>query len=121
MKYKMAEIKKRIIIFVSILFALCICLSCYLFVYKPYAGEQNKINAFCDYLVQFNEEMFIYDIGMDSADALVNYNKELNQYSITLSLVSDEEVSEEQIASYKMILERQQFAEITLIVNGEVK
>ncbi|MDE7339632.1 MAG: hypothetical protein K2N80_03590 [Lachnospiraceae bacterium] len=49
------------------------------------------------------------------------YAESTDQYSIALSLESDESVSEEQIETYKTILEKQEFAEITLTVNGEVR
>lgn len=112
--------KKKVIISVSIIFILAICLSGYLLVYKPYADAKNKIKAFCDYLGQYNEEMFVNNAGMDFAEATVEYHEELNQYTISLLLESSEEVSEEQIASYKAVLEKQ-FTEITLIINGEVR
>ena len=130
--------KKKVILSAGILSVLCICISCYLFVYGRYAGsadqyfialsvsdeevnENDKIEKYRDYLGKYNEEMFVNDAGMDSAEAVVNYNEELEQYSIALSLESDEEVSEEQIETYKMILEKQEFAEIALMVNGEVR
>lgn len=130
--------KKKVILSVSILAALCIFISCYLFVYRPSAeeaeqypiellvsggevSEQDKIDQYCTYLGQYNEEMFENDAGIDSAEAIVHYNEELDQYSIALSLESDEGVSEEQIETYKMILEKQEFAGIALTVNGEVR
>ncbi len=130
--------KKKIIIPGGVLFVLCICIFCYLFVYKPFAGstnrysivlsvsdgelsENDKIEKYCDYLGKYNEEMFVNDAGMDAAEAVVSYNEELEQYSIALSLESDGEVNEEQIETYKTILEKQEFAEIALTVNGEVR
>lgn len=135
MKKKM---RNKMILPVGIILILGICAACCLFVYKPFAGrtelysivlsvsdgemsEQDKIDKYCAYLGQYNEEMFLNDAGMDSAEAIVNYNEELDNYSIVLSLESAGEVSEEQIEIYKTILEKQEFAEIALTVNGEVR
>ena len=120
MKYKQEEMKKKTILSVSIIVILVICVFGYLYIYKPYADEKNKISAFCDYLSQYHQEIFVTDIGMDSAEATVEYHEELNQYSISISLESSEAVSEEQLASCRAVLEKQ-FQEITLIVNGEVR
>lgn len=130
--------KKKITLSVGILVVLCICISCYLFIYKPYTGsvdqysielsvsdkevgENDKIDQYCAYLGQYNEEMFVNGAGLDSAEAIVNYDEELERYSISLSLESDEAVSEEQIEAYKSLLEKQEFAEIALTVNGEAR
>lgn len=112
--------KKKLLILAATIFILAICLSGYSFIYKPYIDERDKISALCDYLSQYNEEMFVNDAGMDSVEAIVEYHKELNQYSILLLLESSETVNEEQIASYRQVLEKQ-FSEIILIVNGEVR
>lgn len=55
--------------------------------------------------------------GIDSADAVVSYDRESKQFAITLSLTSDLPTNKEQVESYKYILSRT-FETVTIYING---
>ena len=83
--------------------------------------QRDKHEQNCDYLSQEIEKNFISEEGIQSVDAAVTYDKATEQYSIELSIETNRELEEEQIALYKSILsEKYDFAEVVLAIDGEV-
>lgn len=83
--------------------------------------HRDKNELYCDYLSQMTEKNFLSEEGIKSADAKVTYDEETEQYSIELSIETNGELGEEQIALYKSILgEMYEYAEVVLAVDGEV-
>lgn len=83
--------------------------------------QRDSYEICCDYLGQVTEECFIGEDGIESADASVTYDEKTGQYSIELSIETNREVDEEQIELYKSILsEKYEYAEVVLVVDGEV-
>ena len=83
------------------------------------ATQSEPTEQFCNHLVQFTESTFTDEEGIESADAIVSYDEETEQYSIELSLKTNGEVSGEQIELYKNILSKT-YAEVVLVVDGSV-
>lgn len=79
-----------------------------------------KSEKFGTYLEQQEEKNFMSLDGIDSADAEVRYDKSLDQYSIEISLTSDEEINDEQIERYKKVLGKT-YIDFTIMINGEVR
>ena len=50
------------------------------------ATQSEPTEQFCNHLVQFTESTFTDEEGIESADAIVSYDEETEQYSIELSL-----------------------------------
>lgn len=83
--------------------------------------QGDKYERYCNYLRQLTEKHFMSEEGIKSADATVTYDGETDQYSIELSIETNGELGEEQIALYKSILsEKYGFAEVVLVIDGEV-
>ena len=83
--------------------------------------QRDKYEKYCDYLGQVTEKNFMSEEGIQSADATVTYDEETEQYSIELSIETNGELGEDQIALYKSILsEKYEYAEVVLAVDGEV-
>jgi hypothetical protein len=81
---------------------------------------QNKGEAYSAYLSQRVEDDFTSIEEVKSANAIVSYDELQNQYSIDLSLITDEDINEEQIELYESIL-RKTFVEVKLTINGVLK
>lgn len=81
---------------------------------------QNKGEAYSDYLSQRVEDDFTSIEGIESANAMVTYDESQDQYSIKLSLISDENVNEEQAEMYKSVL-RKTYVEVELTINGVLR
>ena len=83
--------------------------------------QRDKYEQYCDYLGQVTEKNFMNEEGIQSADATVTYDEETDQYAIELSIETNGELGEDQIALYKSILsEKYEYAEVVLAVDGEV-
>lgn len=83
--------------------------------------QGDKYERYCNYLRQLTEKHFMSEEGIKSADATVTYDEETGQYSIELSIETDGEVGGEQIELYKSILsEKYEYAEVVLVIDGEV-
>ena len=83
------------------------------------ATQNEPTEQYCEYLAKNTENMFTDEDGIESADAIVSYDEETEQYSIELSLKTNGEVSGEQIELYKNILSKT-YAEVVLVVDGSV-
>ena len=85
------------------------------------ATQGDITEQYCNHLGQVTEEVFLSAEDIKSADATVTYDEETGQYSIELSIETNGEVGEEQIEQYKSILsEKYEYAEVVLVVDGEV-
>lgn len=83
--------------------------------------QRDKYEVYSNYLRQMTEKNFMSEEGIKSADATVIYDEETDQYSIELSIKTNGEVGEEQIELYKSILsEKYEYAEVVLVIDGEV-
>ena len=83
------------------------------------ATQSEPTEQFCSYLVQFTESTFTDEEGIESADAIVSYDEETEQYSIELSLKTNGKVDSEKIEEYKTYLSKT-YADVILIFDGEV-
>ncbi len=83
------------------------------------ATQSDPTEQYCDYLVQTTESMFKDENGIESADATVSYDERTEQYSIELSLKTNDEVGREQIEDYKTYLSKI-YTDVILIIDGEV-
>lgn len=63
------------------------------------ASLRNLNEQYCDHLGQATEKEFMAEEGIASADATVAYDEGTGQYSVELSIETNGEVSEEQIAN----------------------
>lgn len=85
------------------------------------ATQGDITEQYCDHLGRVTEEVFLSAEDIKSADATVTYDEETGQYSIELSIETNGEAGEEQIEQYKRILsEKYEYAEVVLVVDGEV-
>ena len=85
------------------------------------ATQGDITEQYCNHLGQVTEEVFMSAEDIKSTDATVIYDEETGQYSIKLSIETNGKVGEEQIEQYKSILsEKYEFAEVVLVVDGEV-
>lgn len=83
--------------------------------------QSDPYERYCGYLGQLTENNFMSEEGIESADATVTYDEETGQYSIELSIETNGEVGEERIELYKSILsEKYEYAEVVLVVDGEI-
>lgn len=112
--------KKRIIVIVVMVCVCSLFASVYLHKVSNNKSAQNKWKALCDWLSQTVEDQFTSIDEIESANAIVNYDEMQNQYSIELSLITDEDINEEQVELYKRIL-RKNFVEVKLTINGELR
>ncbi len=84
-------------------------------------SQGDPAEQYCAYLKRVTEEVFMSAEDIKSADATVIYDEEAEQYSIKLSIETNGKVGEEQIEQYKSILsEKYEYAEVVLVVDGEV-
>ncbi len=84
-------------------------------------SQGDKTEQYCDHLRRVTEEVFMSAEDIKSADATVTYDEETGQYSIELSIETNGEAGEEQIEQYKRIFsEKYEYAEVVLVVDGEV-
>jgi hypothetical protein len=116
--YKMCkQMKKCIIVLVAMV---CVCLlfvSVYLYKVSNNQSVQNKGEAYSAHLSQRVEDDFTSIEEIKSANAIVSYDESQDQYSIELSLITDEDINEEQVELYESIL-RKTFVEVKLTING---
>lgn len=114
------QLKKCIIVLVAMV---CVCLLLvFVYLYKVSNNKsvQNKGEAYSAYLSQRVEDDFTSIEEIKSANAIVSYDESQNQYSIELSLITDEDINEEQVELYESIL-RKTFVEVKLTINGVLK
>ncbi len=112
--------KKHIIVLVAVV---CVCLlfvSVYLYKVSNKKSVQNNGEAYSDYLSQRVEDDFTSIEGIESANAIVTYDESQDQYSIELSLITDEDINEEQAELYKSVL-RKTYVEVKLTINGVLR
>lgn len=84
--------------------------------------EMDKNEVFGTHLAQTIEESFMDLEVVKSADAEITYDKASGQYAIEISLETNGEISDEEIETYKQVLNNyHEFAETTLKINGECK
>ena len=83
------------------------------------ATQSEPTEQFCNHLVQFTESTFTDEEGIESADAIVSYDEGTEQYSIELSLKTNDKVDSEKIEEYKTYLGKT-YADVILIIDGEV-
>ncbi|MBD5543319.1 MAG: hypothetical protein HDR01_03475 [Lachnospiraceae bacterium] len=84
--------------------------------------EMDKNEVFGTYLAQTIEESFMDLEVVKAADAEIAYDKTSGQYAIEMSLETAGEISDEEIETYKRVLNNyHEFAEMTLKINGECK
>lgn len=84
--------------------------------------EMDKNEVFGTHLAQTIEESFMDLEVVKSADAEITYDKASEQYAIEMSLETNGEISDEEIETYKQVLNNyHEFAEMTLKINGECK
>lgn len=81
---------------------------------------RNKGEVVSDYLSQKAEEDFTSMDGIRSAYAIVSYDEAQDQYSIELSLITDEDINEEQVELYKKVL-RKTYVDAKLTINGVLR
>jgi hypothetical protein len=101
----------------------CVCLLLvFVYLYKVSNNKsvQNKGEAYSAYLSQRVEDDFTSIEEIKSANAIVSYDESQDQYSIELSLITDEDINEEQVELYESIL-RKTFVEVKLTINGVLK
>ena len=85
------------------------------------ATQDDKTEQYCDHLGRVTEKVFLSAEDIKSADATVTYDEETGQYSIELSIETNGEAGEEEIEQYKSILsEKYEYAEVVLVVDGEI-
>lgn len=110
--------KKHIIVLVAIVCLLLISVSlCKVSVNK---SEQSKAEEYREYLSQIVEDDFTGIDGVESANAIVSYDESQDQYSVELSLITDEDINEEQVELYKSVL-RKTYVEVKLTINGVLR
>ena len=112
--------KKRIIILAAIVCVCSLFVSIYLYKVSNNNSVQSKGEAYSDYLSQKVEDDFTSIEGIESANAIVNYDELQDQYSIELSLITDEDINEEQVELFKSVL-RKTYVDVKLTVNGKVR
>lgn len=84
--------------------------------------EIDKNEVFGTHLAQTIEESFMDLDVVKSADAEITYDKASGQYAIEMSLETIGEISDEEIETYKRVLNNyHEFAEMILKINGECK
>ncbi len=110
--------KKYIITLTAIVCLLLISVS----LYKVSANkrEQSKAEEYSEYLSQIVEDDFTGINGVESAKAIVSYDKAQDQYSVELSLITDEDISEDQAEIYKSVL-RKTYDGVKLTINGVLR
>ncbi len=110
--------KKHIIVLVAIGCLLLISVS----LYKVSANKskQSKAEEYSEYLSQIVEDDFTGINGVESANAIVSYDESQDQYSVELSLITDEDISEDQVEMYKSVL-RKTYVEVKLTINGVLR
>lgn len=81
--------------------------------------ESDKSKQYGEHLKQVTEQNFSGEEGIESAEAAVTYDEETKQYSIKLSLKTNDKADKGEIENYKTVLEKT-YAEVILVVNGEV-
>lgn len=112
--------KKRIIVLVVMV---CVCLlfiSVYLYKVSNNKSVQSKVEEFSDFLSQKAEEDFTSLDVIRSANAIVSYDESQDQYSIELSLTTDEDINEEQVELYKYVLKKT-YADVKLTINDVLR
>jgi hypothetical protein len=115
------KVKRNLTMAMATVVALCLLLV-FVYLYKVSNNKsvQNKGEAYSAYLSQRVEDDFKSIEEIKSANAIVSYDELQNQYSIELSLITDEDINEEQIELYESIL-RKTFVEVKLTINGVLK
>lgn len=110
--------KKYIIALAAIVCLFLISVS----LYKVSANkrEQSKAEEYSEYLSQIVEDDFTGINGIESAKAIVSYDKAQDQYSVELSLITDEDISEDQVEIYKSVL-RKTYDGVKLTINGVIR
>ncbi len=112
------KMKKHIIVLVAIVCLLLISVSlCKVSVNK---SEQSKAEEYREYLSQIVEDDFTGIDGVESANAIVSYDESQDQYSVELSLITEEDINEEQVELYKSVL-RKTYVEVKLMINGVLR
>lgn len=112
------KMKKHIIMLAVIL---CLFLiSIYLYKVLDNNSEQRKGEKYSEHLSQIVEDDFTGIDGVQSANAIVSYDNSQKQYSIELSLITDEEIKEEQVELYKKVLTKT-YVEVKLTINGVLR
>jgi hypothetical protein len=115
------KVKRTLTMAMATVVVLCLLLVfVYLYKVSNNKSEQNKGEAYSAYLGQRVEDDFTSIEEVKSANAIVSYDESQNQYSIELSLITDEDINEEQIELYESIL-RKTFVEVKLTINGVLK
>jgi hypothetical protein len=115
------KVKRNLTMALATVVALCLLLV-FVYLYKVSNNKsvQNKGEAYSAYLSQRVEDDFTSIEEIKSANAIVSYDELQNQYSIELSLITDEDINEEQVEMYESIL-RKTFVEVKLTINGVLK
>jgi hypothetical protein len=115
------KVKRNLTMAMATVVALCL-LWVFVYLYKVSNNKsvQNKGEAYSAYLTQRVEDDFKSIEEIKSANAIVSYDELQNQYSIELSLITDEDINEEQVEMYESIL-RKTFVEVKLTINGVLK
>lgn len=81
--------------------------------------DEAKHRKYITYLEQIIEREFMDEENIESADAVVSYDRTTDQYSVELSLTGSGEISEERIGIFKSALAKI-FTKIILEINGEI-
>lgn len=110
--------KKHIIVLVAMVCLLLISVS----LHNTSASKsgQSKAAGYSEYLSQIVEDDFTGIDGVESANAIVSYDESQDQYSVELSLITDEDISENQVEMYKSVL-RKTYVEVKLTFNGVLR
>lgn len=112
--------KKRIIVLVVMVCVCILVVSVYLYKDSNNKGVQNKGDTYSNHLSQIVEDDFTSIDGIKSANAIVYYDESQDQYSIELSLITDEDINEEQAELYKSVL-RKTYVDVKLTINGVLR
>lgn len=112
------KMKKHIIVLSVI--ACLFLISVFLYKVSANMSEQRKVERYSEHLSQKVEDDFTGINGVELANAIVSYDKSQKQYSIELLLITDEEISEEQVELYKSVLTKT-FVDVKLTINGVLR